>query len=147
MKCHERIQSGTAGVASRETTADEKTGEKETILGYSAEKYLASSSDGKTDLWLAEGLGSFMMAHGGGPMGGKRGAAAPQAWERALAGKDLFPVRVVGHDKDGKENFRMEVTAVEKKPLRDSLFTPPAGYQKFDLGGMMQGMMPGMPGR
>lgn len=125
----------------------EKTGEKETILGHAAEKYVATSAEGKTDLWLAEGLGTFMMARGGGPMGGKRGGDAPQAWERALAGKELFPLRVVGHDKDGKESFRMEVTALEKKSLPDTLFTPPAGYQKFDMGGMMKGMMPGMPGR
>lgn len=80
---------------------------------------------------------------GGGPGGG---GAVPQAWERALAGKDLFPLRVVARDKGGKEDFRLEATAIEKQTLAAALFAPPAGYQKLDMGGMMQGM-PGLPGR
>jgi hypothetical protein len=138
----------------------EKTDETEKILGYTATKYIVTSKDGDTDLWLAEGLGTFM-GFNNNPMGGKR-AAPPQAWERALAGKELFPLRVVGVEKGasdrnrgkgdekskgkakgGKETFRMEVTAIEKTSLPDSLFNPPAGYQKFDMGGMMKGMIPG----
>jgi hypothetical protein len=123
----------------------EKTGEKETILGYPAEKYVTTQQDTTTEMWLAEGLGTFMSAPSGNPMGGGRGGNnQAQAWERALAGKELFPLRVVSKDKAGKESFRMEATAVDKKPLADSLFAPPAGYQKFDMGGMMKGM--GLPG-
>lgn len=122
----------------------EKTGETEKILGYTATKYIATYENKPTDLWLAEGLGTFMAMPAGDPMGGRRPARGnEQAWERALAGKDLFPLRVVGYDARRKENFRMEVTAIEKKSLPDSLFAPPAGYQKFDMGGMMQGLMPG----
>jgi hypothetical protein len=135
----------------------EKTDETEKILGYTATKYIVTSKEGTTDVWLAEGLGTFM-SFSNSPMGGKRGAP-PQAWERALAGKELFPMRVVGREgggnsgkgkgeskgkgNGGKETFRMEVTAIEKTPLPDSLFNPPAGYQKFDMGGMMKGMIPG----
>jgi hypothetical protein len=122
----------------------EKTGEKQTILGYVAEKSISTYQGSKTELWLAEGLGTFIPP-GGGPMGrgGPRGSApGGQAWERALAGKELFPLRVVSQDKDGNA-FRMEATAIEKKNLPDSLFTPPADYQKLDMGGMMKGMMPG----
>jgi hypothetical protein len=123
----------------------EKTGDKETIHGHSAEKYIATSADSKTELWLGQGLGSFMMAKGN-PMGRGRGSdSAMQAWERALAGKELFPLRVIGKDKDGKETFRMEATAIEKTSLPDSMFTPPPGFQKFDMGGMMKGMIPGRP--
>jgi hypothetical protein len=89
-------------------------------------------------MWLAEGLGTFM-AFNQNPMGGARGGSTPPAWERALAGKELFPLRVAGKDKAGKESFRMEVTAIEKTSLPDSMFTPPAGYQKLDMGGMMKG--------
>lgn len=120
----------------------EKTGETEKILGYTATKYLVTHDNTTTDLWLAEGLGTFMGFSNNNPMGGRR-SSVPQSWERALAGKELFPLRVVGHDKGGKENFRMEVTAIEKQTLPDSLFAPPAGYQKFDMGGMMKGMIPG----
>jgi hypothetical protein len=120
----------------------EKTGEKEKILGYTAEKYISKEKDTVTELWLAEGLGAFMAFKNNNPMSGK--PAAPQAWERALAGKELFPLRVVGRNKAGKETFRMETTAIEKQSLPDSLFAPPAGYERLDMGGMMQGMMKGM---
>jgi hypothetical protein len=128
----------------------EKTGETQKILGHLAEKYLATDRDSKTELWLAEGLGAFMAFQEPNPMGGKgrkSGGAASQGWERALAGKDLFPLRVVSTDKSGRESFRMEATAISAEKLPDSLFAPPAGYEKFDMGGMMKGLMPGgLPG-
>ena len=37
----------------------------------------------------------------------------------------------------------MEVTGIEKKSLPDSMFTPPEDYKKFDMGGMMKGLIPG----
>ena len=121
----------------------EKTGETEKILGHTATKYILTDKDNaKTDLWLAEGLGSFM-GFNKNPMGKGRGSSAPPAWERVLEGKDLFPMRVVGKDRGGKESFRMEVTAIEKTSLPDSLFAPPPGYKKFDMGAMMKGMIPG----
>ena len=43
----------------------------------------------------------------------------------------------------GKEVFKMEATKVEPGPLPDSLFVPPAGYEKFQmpsLGDMMKGL-------
>jgi hypothetical protein len=124
----------------------EKTGEKETILGLTAEKYIATHPDSTSEMWLAEGLGTFMSAPSGNPMGGRGGGnSQAQAWERALAGKELFPLRVVSKDKAGKESFRMEATAIDQKPLPDSLFAAPAGYQKFDMGAMMKGF--GLPGK
>lgn len=147
----------------------EKTNETEKILGYTATKYVVTDKNTDTELWLAEGLGTFMSFSNKSPMGRGRGSPAAQAWEKALEGKDLFPLRVVGMDKggsskgkgaekskDGKgkggkegggnETFRMEVTAIDKSSLPDSLFVPPAGYQKFDMGGMggmMKGLIPG----
>jgi hypothetical protein len=124
----------------------ERTGQKEKILGHVAEKYVSTYEGVRTELWLAEGLGTFVGFNAGGPgRGGRRSGAAPaaQAWERALAGKDLFPLRVVTFDTAGRESFRMEATLVERQSLPDTLFTPPAGYQKMDMGGMMRGLMPG----
>lgn len=118
----------------------EKTGRTETILGRKAEEFVATAKGEKTELWLAEGLGAFLSMPAN-PMEGK-GSGSP-AWERALAGKDLFPLRIVTRGGNGKETFRLEATAVTPQPLPDSLFAPPAGYQKFDMGGMMQGMVPG----
>ncbi|MDP3072814.1 MAG: DUF4412 domain-containing protein [Opitutaceae bacterium] len=123
----------------------EKTNETDKILGYTATKYISTYKGEATDMWLAEGLGSFMMP-GSNPMAGGRGSA-PKGWERALQGKSLFPLRIVSKDKKGKETHRMEVTAIEKKKLPESLFAVPAGYSKFDMGnmgGMLKGLMQGL---
>ncbi|MBL9212525.1 MAG: DUF4412 domain-containing protein [Opitutaceae bacterium] len=130
----------------------EKTNVTEKILGYTATKYIATHDTTKSEMWLAEGIGTFMgMGNnsggggGGGLFGGrKKTDGGAKSWEKALAGKDLFPLRVVELDKAGKERFRMEVTAIKKESLPDSLFTPPADYQKFDMGGMMKGLIPGL---
>jgi Domain of unknown function (DUF4412) len=132
--------------AARDDVTFEKTGITEKILGYTCEKYLVKSKDGTSELWVTDQLGTFMgMGSGANPMGGRRASSAePQAWEKALMGKNFFPLRTVVLDKSGKESFRMEATAVEKKSLPASMFAPPAGYEKFDMGGMMKGMMKGM---
>ena len=129
----------------------EKTGETETILGYKCEKYLLKEENKTIAMWLTSELGDFA---GFGPtatgaMAGMKGGnrAAAQAWAGSLVGKGLFPMRVVGTTPDGKENLRMEVTAIEKKSLPASDFAPPAGWKKFEMpnmGDMMKGMIPGM---
>ena len=131
----------------------EKTGVTEKILGYTCEKYLMTSSDTNMEMWMTEELGTFMGM--GNAMSGGRGARGQppqaQAWEKAIAGKNLFPMRMVGLDPKGKENFRWETVSVDKKSVPDSEFMPPAGFQKFEMpamGDMMKGMMKGMiPGR
>src|SRR5262249_12382513 len=96
----------------------EKTGETEKILGYTAEKFIATNKENKTEMWLAEGLGMFMSASGN-PMGRSQ-TAVGQGWEKLLAGKQLFPLRIVGHDKAGKETYRMEATNIDKQSLPDT---------------------------
>jgi Domain of unknown function (DUF4412) len=116
------------------------TGTKETILGYDCEEYLVTTPKETAQLWLTDQLGTFMgFYHGGGP--GGRGSQQASDWEGVLKGKNFFPMRMVM--KNAKGTTKMEVTSVEKGSLPDSLFAPPDGWQKFDLGGMMGGMMPG----
>lgn len=128
----------------------EKTSATEKILGYDCVKYVAKDKTTTTEMWVTDQLGTFMgMAPGGGgPMGGRRQSGpGGEAWEQALRGKDAFPLRVAS-SKGGKETFRMEATDVQKQHLDASVFAPPEGFQKFDLGIMMKGMMPGgMPPR
>lgn len=131
----------------------EKTGITEKILGYDCTKYVAKTKDSTSEIWATEELGAFMgmgpgMAGGGGMgeiFGGgrKASAAGPQPWEAALASKDFFPLRVISQTTKNQETMRMEATVVEKKTLPASDFAPPAGWQKFDMGAMMRGMMPG----
>jgi hypothetical protein len=120
-----------------------KTGEKEKILGYNCEKYVSKSKDTTTELWITDELGAFMgLGDQGNPMGGRKSKSARQDWENSIIEKGGFPMRVVSTGKKG-ETFRLEVVSVEKAKLPDSLFAPPPGYQKFDLGGMMRGLRGG----
>ena len=118
----------------------EDTGVKETILGYECTKYVATTDKGTTQIWVTDQLGMFGgFPHGGRP-GGSSSAAAEQ-WEMALKGKNFFPLRVVSTR--GGNVTRMEVTSIQKESLPDSLFAPPPGWQKFDIGAMMGGAFPG----
>lgn len=126
-----------------ESTADvEVTGKTDTILGYKCSQILVKDKGTVTEMWVAEGLGTFMGlgngGSGGGPFGGGRKPAAAK-WEEALKGKGGFPLRVISHDPKGKETFKMEATKIEPGVRPDSDFLPPDGYQKFqmpDLGGL-----------
>jgi len=121
----------------------QETGTTEEILGYTCKKYLIKANSSTTELWLTEQLGSFIglgQAMSGGRPGGRTGPA--QAWEQALQGKNFFPMRVVGQNGSGAETFRLEVNAVDKQPVEDSVFSPPADWRKFDLGSMMGGFAP-----
>jgi hypothetical protein len=116
------------------------TGVKETILGYECTKYTATNDKGTAEIWVTDQLGTFTgLFHGGAP--GRPNQPAPD-WENALKGKAFFPMKVVGTNDKG--TFSMEVTAINKTSLPDSLFAPPDGWQKFDLGSIMGGG--GFPG-
>ncbi|MBL9218579.1 MAG: DUF4412 domain-containing protein [Opitutaceae bacterium] len=131
-----------------ESTADiEVTGKTDTILGYKCSQILVKDKGTVTEMWVAEGLGMFMGLGGGGPMGGGmmggRKSANAAKWEEALKGKGGFPLRVITRDAKGKDTFKMEATKIEPGALPDSHFSPPAGYQKFEmpnLGGMLKGL-------
>lgn len=134
-------------VADKSTAEIEVTGKTETILGYKCSQVLIKDKGTVTEAWLAEGLAAFQGlgapgGGGGGMFGGKKGANAAK-WEEALKGKSGFPLRVITRDAKSKETFKMEATKVEPGPLPDSLFVPPAGFQKFQmpgLGDMMKGL-------
>jgi Domain of unknown function (DUF4412) len=132
--------------ASANEPLPEKTGETEKILGYDCVKYVRKGKDSVTELWTTDQLGRFM-GSGDNPMNGmaRQGPVGETAgWEKALMGKDFFPLRIVEKGSDGKVRSRMEITSVEKQSLPDSLFTPPPGFKKFDPAEMMRGM--GGPG-
>jgi len=133
-------QPGSAQVAQAQQQASgatlQDTGTTETILGYTCKKYVVTGKEGTSEIWVTDQLGTFGgLFHGGGP--GQR-SQAPASWEAALQGKAFFPLRVVTTSNGGK-TFTLEVTAIDKEILSDSLFAAPEGYQKFDLGALMGG--------
>ena len=112
-----------------------RTGETEMIVGYKCEKIIVKSKNGDTEVWGAEGLGTFKSIGAGGPMGRP---APKSAWEAALAEHGFFPLRMVSRDKYGNVQMSMEAVSVDKQSLPDSAFTAPADFQKFE--------MPAIPG-
>jgi hypothetical protein len=50
--------------------------------------------------------------------------------------KIMYAIRMVGKD------MQMDLTNVREGMPPSSLFEIPAGYRKFDMGGMMHGQMP-----
>lgn len=133
--------------ASASTAEIEVTGKTETILGYKCSQVLIKDKGTVTECWLAEGLAAFQgmsggPGGGGGMFGGKKSVSAAK-WEEALKGKEGFPLRVITRDAKGKDTFKMEATKIEPGSLPDSLFVPPAGYEKFkipNMGDMLKGL-------
>jgi hypothetical protein len=116
------------------------TGKTETILGYPCSQVIVQDGGTTTELWVAEGLGTFTGLGGGGPLGGSpfgggKKSAGPAKWEQALKDKAGFPLRVISRDTGGRQTFKMEATKITPGALADSLFSAPAGYQKFALPG------------
>lgn len=107
-----------------------KTGRTDTILGYPCDEYVAQDNGTTTEIWLAQGLGTFMGMGSGNPMLGRGNQSAPR-WEEQIKGQAGFPLRVVSKDARGQESFRLETTQIEPSSLPDELFTPPADYEKF----------------
>jgi hypothetical protein len=128
----------------------ERTGKTETILGYKCEQVFVKSKNTNVEVWATDQLGTYMGTQPGGAGGGggmfgrgRQTAAQGQAWEKVFQGKDFFPLRSISLDSKGKELMRMDVVAIDKKSLPQSEFEPPADFQKFDMGGLLKGAIPG----
>jgi hypothetical protein len=62
-----------------------------------------------------------------------KSGSAEIAWAVPLTAEKAFPLRVVVHDKTGKEEYRAEVTRADRKKLDDAMFSLPSGYKAGDL--------------
>lgn len=111
------------------------TGKKETIAGRECEHANVTDGQGQTsDVCLAKGMGPFMRMNGG--MGRGRGMGGG-GWEGHIG--QAFPLKVI---RNGQ--VEMLATKIEEKPLDDSIFRIPDGYQKMQ---MPMGMPMGGRGR
>jgi len=131
MSIKETVEKATGQKA--ETATLENTGIKTKILGYTCTQYLAKSKAGVAEIWATSELGTFMGL--GQAMGSLGRGPSKAGWEQAIVGKNFFPLRVLGEAK-GRESFSLETIAIEPRSLPESLFVPPDGYRKFDMGAM-----------
>jgi hypothetical protein len=127
----------------------DKTGQKDTVAGYTCEVWkVTSSDDRRADLCVADGITWFDFTDLG--IGSPALALAVVA-----ADANRFPLRLVAYDASGAEETRMEATSVVKAKLDDAQFVVPPDYKTMDMAAMMSGLngvtvgarwMPGHPG-
>lgn len=112
----------------------EESAETEEILGFKAKKYLLKQGGTESEIWATEELGSMeaLMMDEPGPEG-TPGAAS--ALEKALQEAEVFPLRIIERGSGGREVSRTDVTKVEAREMDESLFEPPAGYQRMQTPG------------
>jgi hypothetical protein len=118
-----------------------KTGKTDKVAGYTCENWdITSPSGEKGSVCVAEEGNSWFHV----PLTGAPAKFAAIA--EIMDGKHV-PLRFIGYDKSGAEEGRIEIAKIEKKPLTDAQFEPPAGYAVTNLEELMKGMMmPGMMG-
>ncbi|MFZ0454748.1 MAG: DUF4412 domain-containing protein [Ignavibacteriaceae bacterium] len=111
------------------------TGETKSINGFECEKWIFKDDEGKNgEAWMTKGIKNFFLFSN--PM--KRRSNEPE-WERKLIDEGYFPMKVVSKNADGEVESTMEVTSIEPRVLDESLFTPPADYQKMEMPMMPHG--------
>jgi hypothetical protein len=102
----------------------QKTGRTEKVAGLDCENWTIDDGNEKVDVCASKGIAYFDLA------GDAKAGSAETPWAVALTTEKAFPLRVVVHDKSGKEEYRAEATRAERKKLDDSLFMPPSAYKK-----------------
>lgn len=110
-----------------------KTGTSDKAAGYTCEIYQTTNkSDGSTgEVCMARGIGNAALS---GMMSAQAGGASLlPAWMQEMFRDGGFPVKGVDRSSQGKEEARWEAVKIERKRLDDTLFLPPADYQKQEM--------------
>jgi hypothetical protein len=105
----------------------DKTTKSEKIVGLDCDDWSIDDGTEKVDVCVAKGIAFFDLAPNPKP-----GGTEPN-WAAALTKEKAFPLRVIMHDKAGKEQYRAEASAIARKKLDDSMFQLPTGFKKGDL--------------
>jgi len=102
----------------------QKTGKMEKLVGLDCENWTIDDGNEKVDVCASKGIAYFDLA------GDAKAGSAETPWAVALTAEKAFPLRVVVHDKAGKEEYRADATRADRKKLDDAMFQPPTAYKK-----------------
>jgi hypothetical protein len=100
------------------------TGKTETVAGMACEDVEITEGQDQLDVCAAKGIPYFDL------YGEAKGGGEEPAWAAELTKAKAFPLKVVVHDKAGKEKMRVEAKSVVNKKLDDALFAPSSDYRK-----------------
>jgi hypothetical protein len=130
---------GAAAVGTPPKFTFTKTGRTETVAGVSCEVIhgTGTANDGKTvegDVCVAKGVGFNPGAWAQLGGGQAPGHANMDAIRDAIGpGNGVLKMTST---KDGKQEFELEVTKIDRASPSDDIFTPPADYTTMSMGGM-----------
>jgi len=131
---------GKGGIAGRDTSGIsyslKQTGKTMTLAGYRCEEWVADERKGKTArIWATKELGNTYegVVKWFDEMS-LESATADERWEREIAGKGLFPMRIKRFE-NGVVTESEDVISVERKTVPASMFEVPEGFerQRVDL--------------
>jgi len=105
----------------------QKTGKTETVAGLDCEDWTIDDGTEKVDVCASKGIAYFDLASDA------KAGSSEIPWATALTAEKAFPLRVVVHDKSGKEEYRAEATKTDRKKIDDAMFVMPSGYKSADL--------------
>ena len=105
----------------------QKSGKMDKVAGLDCENWTIDDGNEKVNVCAAKGIAYFDLASDAKP------GNAETPWAVALTTEKAFPLRVVVHDKTGKEQYRAEATKADRRRIDDSLFLMPNGYKTADL--------------
>jgi hypothetical protein len=105
----------------------ERSTKEEKIAGLGCEDWTIDDGSEKADVCAAKGIAFFD------PAGDAKAGTAEPSWARAMTMQKAFPLRVVVHDRSGKEVYRAQAFEAKWEPVDESAFEVPAGFRKTDL--------------
>jgi hypothetical protein len=100
----------------------QKTDSTEEIEGYGCDQFLVTIDSVEFEIWATKDFGTA----------GTFLSTQVYDWMWKILDMGYFPMRFIARDASGEESRRFEVTSVVKKPLIDSIFRIPSGYEKIE---------------
>jgi hypothetical protein len=126
-KAYDAIDAKPAAAKSATPPKVQKTGKMEKVAGLDCEDWSIDQGTEKVDVCASKGIAYVDLAPDAKP------GSAETPWAGALTAEKAFPLRVVVHDKSGKEEYRAEASRADRRKLDDALFALPTGYKSADL--------------